>query len=55
MLSYVTQVKYTNIKPIKYKNFVRIETIPVGDIGKASIEKEIKDIFQFFQQQKMLI
>ena len=36
----------------KYKNFIRIETIPFGDFGKASIEKEIKDIFQFFPTKK---
>ncbi|MDC3162565.1 hypothetical protein OA670_03040, partial [Candidatus Pelagibacter sp.] len=36
----------------KYKNFVRIETIPIGGIGKASIEKKIKDIFQFFPTKK---
>lgn len=36
----------------KYKNFIRIETIPIGDVGKASIEKEIKDIFQFFPTEK---
>lgn len=36
----------------KYKNFIRIETIPIGDVGKASIEKEIKDIFQFFPTNK---
>ncbi len=36
----------------KYKNFIRIETIPIGDVGNASIEKEIKDIFQFFPTEK---
>ena len=36
----------------KYKNFIRIETIPIGGVGKASIEKEIKDIFQFFPTKK---
>ncbi len=43
--------KYAGLSE-KYKNFVRIETIPIGGIGKASIEKEIKDIFQFFPTKK---
>ena len=39
-------------KSEKYEKFVRIETIPYGEFGKASIEKEIKNIFQFFPTKK---
>ena len=46
-------VKFTNLgKSQRYEKFVRIETIPYGEHGKASIEKEIKNIFQFFPTEK---
>ena len=39
-------------KSLRYEKFVRIETIPYGEHGKASIEKEIKIYFNFFQLKK---
>ena len=39
-------------KSLRYEKFVRIETIPYGKHGKAAIEKEIKNIFQFFPTEK---
>jgi hypothetical protein len=36
----------------KFKNFLRIETIPFKGNVKASIEKEIKNLFQFFPTKK---
>jgi len=36
----------------QFKGFVRIEIIPFAGSGKGAIEKEIKDIFQFFPTKK---